>query len=254
MQESTALPSVTDELEAVAQLLQPEPEKAEEAAEPEKAEPAAEAPEPEKEQPGAEDEPEKAEIDYGMKVPITGAEPVTLGELKDLWQSQAQAKLDLIEERNELIRKKEQSETLINFVESLPPHVQQLAQQRAADAYQRQTQDLMVRVPEVKTQAGFDALRAEMSELAREYAAPPEEVGSVQYAWAIHMMRDLARYKQAIRDAKANVKPLRSETPKAVQAVKQAADPIKQAIDRAKQTRNSADETAAVDALLRKAS
>jgi len=249
-QESTL---ITDETEAVAQLLsQPEPEKAEETAAPETEKPADEvAPEPEKVEEGAKDEPEKEEIDYGMKVPITGAEPVTLGELKDLWQNQAQAKLDLIEERNGFIRDKANAETLVSFVNTLPPEIVQFAQQQAAATYQRQSQDLANRVPEVKHQHGLDALRKDVLALATEYGAPPEEVGSVQYAWAIHMMRDLAKYKQAMKDAKANVKPLRDVSPKAVQAQQQPTNPIQQAINKAKATRNGADEAAAVDALLR---
>jgi len=252
MQESNTQP-ITDETEAIAALLSPsaEPEKAEATPEPEKEQAGADpAAEPEKDEPAAEVEPEKA-IDYGMKIPITGAEPVTLGELKDLWQNQAQAKLDLIEERNEFVRTKVQSEILINFMESLPPQMIQLAQQRAAESYQKQMQNLADRVPEVKQQAGLDALRQDLVSLAKEYAAPPEEVGSVQFAWAIHMMRDLARYKQAIKDAKATVRPIRSETPRAAQAVPQQTNPIQKAIDRAKQSRNSSDEAAAVDAILR---
>ena len=254
---------VSEEIEAVMSLLSGEPEKAETPA-PEKDEtPEAVTAEPEKEEVAAEDAPEKAEdgndapekdaIDYGMQVPITGGEPVTLGELKDLYQNQQAAKLELIERENTMFRAVEQSSELLNYVAQLPPQVVQAAQANIANEHRKQAGILSEILPEVRTDAGVKAVRDALLELGAEYNLQPHDIDQIKNAVTIKMMHDFARLKAGIKAAKENVKPLRSTDPKPVAGVVKPTSELQQLTAQAKRTRNPQDEANAVAALLRSA-
>ena len=243
---------VTEELSAVMSLLSGEPEKAETPA-PEKDEtPEAVTAEPEKAEDGN-DAPEKDAIDYGMQVPITGGEPVTLGELKDLYQNQNAAKLELIERENSVLRQLEKSSMLLQYVDQLPDHIKQAAQQQAVVDYQQQMSILMDTIPEARTPEGAQAMRAAIYGLAAEYGVARRDVDQIKNAVTIKMMHDFARLKAGIKAAKDNVKPLRSTDPKAAQGVVKPTSELQQLTAQAKRTRNPQDEAAAVAALLRSA-
>ena len=243
---------VTEELEAVMSLLAGEPEKAETPA-PEKDETpeevTAEAEKPE----DGNDAPEKDAIDYGMQVPITGGEPVTLGELKDLYQNQQAAKLELIERENSVLRQLEKSSMLLQYVDQLPDHIKQAAQQQAVVDYQAQMSILMDTIPEARTPEGAQAMRTAIYGLAAEYGVPRRDVDQIKNAVTIKMMHDFARLKAGIKAAKDNVKPLRSTDPKPVQGRATPTSELSQLTAQAKRTRNPQDEANAVAALLRSA-
>lgn len=243
---------VSEEIEAVMSLLSGEPEKAETPA-PEKDEtPEEVTAEPEKAEDGN-DAPEKDAIDYGMQVPITGGEPVTLGELKDLYQNQQAAKLELIERENTMFRAVEQSSELLNYVAQLPPQVVQAAQANIANEHRKQAGILSEILPEVRTDAGVKAVRDALLELGAEYNLQPHDIDQIKNAVTIKMMHDFARLKAGIKAAKENVKPLRSTDPKPVAGVTKPTSELQQLSAKAKQTRNPQDEAAAVAALLRSA-
>jgi len=254
MQESNTQP-VIDETEAVEQLLNPtpaEPEKAEEPAAPEKGEAGdANADTPEKGEGSDAEAPEKDGLDYGMKVPITGGDPVTLGDLKDAYQSQKSSQLELIERENSILRDREQANMLLSYVADLPEHVKQAAAQQAVVDYRQQMAILTEAIPEARTPEGAAHMKDVIYALTAEYGVARRDVDQIKNAVTVKMLYDFARLRADIKAARANVKPLRSETPKATQAAQQTSNPVQRAIDRAKQTRNSGDETAAIDALLR---
>ena len=245
---------VSEELEAVMSLLAGEPEKAETPV-PEKAETPADevTAEPEKEEVAAEDAPEKDAIDYGMQVPITGGEPVTLGELKDLYQNQNAAKLELIERENSVLRQLEKSSMLLQYVDQLPDHIKQAAQQQAVVDYQAQMSILMDTIPEARTPEGAQAMRTAIYGLAAEYGVARRDVDQIKNAVTIKVMHDFARLKAGIKAAKDNVKPLRSTDPKPVQGRATPTSELSQLTAQAKRTRNPQDEANAVAALLRSA-
>ena len=244
---------VSEELEAVMSLLAGEPEKAETPA-PEKDEtPEEVTAEPEKEEVAAEDAPEKDAIDYGMQVPITGGEPVTLGELKDLYQNQQAAKLELIERENTMFRAVEQSSELLNYVAQLPPQVVQAAQTNIANEHRKQAGILSEILPEVRTDAGVKAVRDALLELGAEYNLKPHDIDQIKNAVTIKMMHDFSRLKAGIKAAKDNVKPLRDTNPKPVQGRATPTSELSQLTAQAKRTRNPQDEANAVAALLRSA-
>lgn len=240
-----------DEIAGVEALLSGEPEKAPEPAATEAATPEADAPEKEE---GAGDAPEKEQIDYELLVPITGGEPVKLGELKDAWQNQQAAKLDLIERENAVVREREQANLLLSYIDQLPPHVVEAAKERAVVDYQRELAILHEAIPEARTPEGAKAMKESIYRLADEYGVPKQAIDQIKNAVTVKMMYDFARLKDSIKAAKANVKPLRAESANGRPGVPASSkSDIQGKIDRAKQTRNSADETAAVDALLRSA-
>jgi hypothetical protein len=246
----TTLSQTTDETEAVSSLLSGEPEKAKpEAPEKDHAE-GEEAAEPEKE-PAAADEPEKDEVDYGMKVPITGGEPVTLGELKDLYQGRHAAQLELIERENGVLREMEKSAMLLQYVHDLPEHVREAASQQAVADYQREMQTLVSIVPELKTEEGSRAVKDAIYSLAAEYGVQRRDIDQIKHAVTVKMLYDFARLRGDIRAAKANVKPLRSTEPAGKRPSSSHQPEAQQLAARAKQTRNSGDELAAIESLLR---
>jgi len=251
---ATQLPDmpVDDELQQIMGLLSGEPEKAEVTAEPEKVEPAGDEPPPEKEEATAEEQAEEAKLDYGMKVPITGSEPVTLGELKDAWQNRQTAMLEITDRENAVLRETEKAQTLLSYIDQLPPHIADAAKAQAATDYQREMQALVTILPEAKTTEGIRHIRDGLYALAEEYGLSKRDVDGVKHAVTIKMMHDFARLKQSIREAKQNVKPLRSDTPKAAQASINT-NATQALIAKAKQSRNVSDEVAAIDALLRSA-
>lgn len=254
MQDSnTQTPSQSDldEIAGVEALLSGEPEKAPEPVAQEAANPEAAAPEKEE---GDGNAPEKEQIDYELLVPITGGEPVKLGELKDAWQNQQSTKLELIERENAVVREREQANLLLSYIDQLPPHVVEAAKERAVVDFQRELAILHEAIPEARTPEGAKAMKESIYRLADEYGVPKQAIDQIKNAVTVKMMYDFARLKDSIKAAKANVKPLRSESANGRPGVPASSkSDIQGKIDRAKQTRNSADETAAVDALLRSA-
>jgi hypothetical protein len=251
LNDNTQQEVLSDELIEVMGLLAPE--KAEVPAEPEKAEPEGEEPPPEKEEATAEEQAEDAKLDYGMKVPMTDGEPVTLGELKDAYQSRQAAMLELTGRENDILRETEKAQMLLAYVADLPPHIRDAAKANAVADYQREMQLLVTIVPESKTPEGVNAMRTAIYGLAAEYGVPKRDIDQVKHAVTIKMMYDFARLKQSIRAAKDNVKPLRSADPKAAVGISKPTSELQRLTAQAQRSRNPQDEAAAVAALLRSA-
>lgn len=244
----TTTPSQTDTVDAVSALLMGQDEPAPE----QETEPVQEqAAEPEKAEEGSTDEPEKVEIDYGMKVPITGGEPVTLGELKDAWQNKQAALLEVQDRENAILRKSQDIEQLMSFMDQLPPGAVELAKQRREAMYAQELPKLAAAIPGINTAEGAREVVSIMAEAAKDYGISEDELRMVMDSRYIKWMYDAARQAKAIREAKQNVKPLRSDQPKAQSAAKSSE--IELLTAKAKRSRNTVDEARAVDALLRSA-
>jgi organic radical activating enzyme len=209
-----------------------------------------------------EQEPEKAEepvkvaekpdtLDYSIKVPITGGEPVTLGELKDAYQSTQAATLELVERENKVMSQLEKAQTLLSYISELPPHIVEAAKAEVTQDYESQMTKLGNILPDVKTAEGTRQVRAALYTLGEEYGIPNRVVDGIKDALTIKMMYDYARLKQSVKAARDNVKPLRSESPRAGSASKQSETDL--LISKAKTTRSDADQLKAIDALLRSA-
>lgn len=254
MQElTTPTPSQTelDAVDQVSALLMGEPEKEQE---PEPVD-NSDAPEPEKEEAEAPpDAPEKAEVDYGMQVPITGGEPVTLGELKDAWQDRQAAKLELIERENAVTRGMEQANALFNYIGNLPPDVVELAGRQAEMDKAEQLGILHRTIPETRTPEGAEAIKQSLYALSAEYDTPVRAIDEIKHAGVIRMLRDYVALKASIKAARDNVKPLRSDNPTARPSAPAApSSDLQRAIARAKQTGSKQDAADAIDQLLRSA-
>lgn len=254
MQDSnTTTPSPTadqDELSAVQGILEGNPETgaepvppvAEQDAQPEEA-PDADAPEIEG----------KPAIDYAAKVPMPNGDPISVGELKDYYQQQQQHKLDMIERENAVVREKDQASLLLSYVDNLPPEIAEAAKMRAVTDYRRELEILHASIPESTTPEGAAKMKSSLYALADSYGVPHRAIDQIRDATTIKMMYDYARLREGIREAKEKVKPLRAADTPGQRAPRQQGNELQSKIDRAKTTRNSADELAAVDALLRSA-
>ena len=205
------------------------------------------------ESPAAEGEAESERIDYKLKIPMPdGADPVTLGELKDFYQKRSKTSLEQIEAENKTMQEREAAETLLRYVEDLPPEVRARAQNHAIRDYTKEMTLLQHAVPESKTPEGMAAMKKAILGLTDSYGVDPRAVERVMDHTTIKMLYDYARLRESVKAAKGLVKPLRSVTPQA--SGKAASNPnseLQSRIDRAKRTRNDLDEAAAVDALLR---
>lgn len=200
------------------------------------------AEEPEKE--------EKEKLDYGMQVPMPDGEPVSLGELKDFYQQQSQHKLDMVERENVAMRKQEAAELLLSYVQDLPPHVAQAAQEQAAQDYTNGLSRLNDMIPDTKTADGMQRVKDNVYAIADEYGLGKQWADRIQDPVAIKMLNDYAALKATIKQAKSNVKPIKAKQPK------QTAKPIKQSdldavISKAKATGHSHDQQAAIEMLFR---
>jgi hypothetical protein len=242
------------ENEQIASLLggEPEPEKAEL---PEKAEEEPEAAEPETEESVATEETtEQAGLDYGMEVPMSSGEKVTLGALKDAWQARESAVLELTERENGVLREAERAVRLLQHVSMLPPEARQAAAERADAEYRRELELVGVSMPEARTPEGEKKIREDLFSLDDEYGLKRGVTESrIKHASILKQLRDYARLKASIKEARANVKPLRAESLKAAQGVAASKSDLQVAIDKAKSSKNTNDEAKAIDALLRSA-
>lgn len=207
------------------------------------------ADEPEKAEEVSAEEPEKDELDYGMKVPITGGEPVTLGELKDAWQNKQAALQEIQDRENTVLRKSQDIEQLLSFVEQLPAGALETAQQRRQQMYQAEMQKLTTAIPALATAEGAREVVATLAEVAKDYGISEAELKMVMDSRYIKWMYDAARQAKAVREARSNVKPLRAEQPKAQSTSKTSEIDVLMA--KAKSGGES-DQLAAISALISK--
>lgn len=192
--------------------------------------------------------PEK--VDYSVEIPMADGSKVKLGELKDFYQQQQQHVLDQVERENAALLKQEQAELLLSYVRDLPPHVAQAAQQQAQADFQQGLTRLNDLIPETKTGDGMKRVRDSIHDLVKEYGQSTRWADRIQDPIAIKMLNDYARLKASIKEARANVKPLRAESPRPAGKVAPVSK-LDKAIEAAKRSRNPDDQARAVEILLR---
>jgi len=195
--------------------------------------------------------PEKAGLDYGLKVPMPDGTSATLGELKDAWQNTSSSTLNLIERENAVLRDREQASLLLSYINELPDHVVQAAKTQAVTSYAREMELLTQSIPESKTPEGQRAMKERIYSLADEYGVPHREIDKVQSAVTIKMLNDFARLKADIKAARGNVKPLRSADAKPTQGKASIPSAAQALAQNAARSRSSSDEALAVAALLK---
>lgn len=252
MQESnTPTLSPTDELSAVVSaLVGDEPEKAEAPPETEAAQ--VEAAEPEK----AETEQQAAEkpaVDYGMKVPMQDGSEVTLGELKDAWQSSNKLAIEQTEREAAITAKVARAEELLDFIEQIPEPLRRKAEAERTEYLRKEAALTASLIPEAKTAEGMAKVKETITALTDTYGIPRQRIDSIGDAMTVKILYDYAMLKQRIREASQNVKPLRSQEPKGQHKPTETKSETQSAIDRAKRTRNGSDELNAVEAIIRSA-
>jgi len=234
-------PQSINETDQITDLLSGKPEK-EEATDP--------APEKEQDAEPETDESEDAKIDYGMKVPMPGgAEPVTLGELKDAYQEKQDLTLDLTDRENRLAIEYDKVKDLAQMADSLDPEARERLQVHAQQEFEKEQVKLANIMPELSTPEGVKAVREDLYQLGSEYGVSNDQIDQVKDAVTIKMMHDYAKLRKSIKAAKETVKPLKNANVKAGKGRSNVSN-IDAAITKAKQTGSHQDQTAAIDALI----
>lgn len=194
------------------------------------------------------EDPEPDGIDYSQKIPMSNGEPLTLGELKDFYQQHDQKVLELIERENKVMSQYDELQQMTQYL-NLPPEAREQIQQRQTAYLQEQHGLMLQAIPEWKDQSAFEKGRAAIFDLGKEYGV---DLSRVTDHKVVKMLRDFATLKSAIKSAKASVRQVKQPEPKAVQARNPGGNgQLDQAIATAKRTGNSADQSRAVDMLLR---
>jgi hypothetical protein len=220
---------------------------------PEKEEPTDEAPEKEQDsEPETADEEvseEESKIDYSMKIPMPGgADPVTLGELKDAYQSKQDNALELIERENKLQVEYEKVSDLLSVANEIPPEARERVQKYAQQEFQQEQIKLANILPEIATPDGREAIRTGLYELGEAYGVTKQQIDQVKDAVTIKMMHDYAKLRKSVKQAKENVKPVTGKKVKASQN-RVNVNETQAAIAKAQKTHHHSDEVKAIDAL-----
>jgi len=235
-QELTQPEPVLPEIDQISQLIMGDEPQAEPEAEPEQE---------------AAPEPVKPSIDYAQEVPLQSGDKVTLGELKDYYQAQASATLELQEREQSLTKQRGDIEHLLSTLQALPPEIVAKAQDDIKAQLQTEHVRMLEAIPAWKDQAAFEKGRGAIHALAAEYGVE-RIIGQVSDHRLVKMLHDYATLKAAVKAAGSNVKPIRSSDPKARAASPNSASGETEAlIQKAKQTGQSADRMAAISKLIR---
>lgn len=223
-----------------------EPASAEPGREPVSADPQAKDPTeaPETDQP---EEEQDTGIDYAKEVPLANGEKLSIGALKDFYQGFAQKELALVERENRMMSQYQEMQELGQYLQ-LPEEARQRIAQKQ-QAYLSEQHALMLQaIPEWSDKATFERARGQIFDLGKEYGVDLSQVSDHR---VVKMLNDFARLRGAIKNAKANVKPIKSESPKAPVLNRDGRNTdLQQAIDTAKRTGNVADQVGAIDKLL----
>lgn len=192
--------------------------------------------------------PDAATVDYTQEIPLSNGTKVTLGELKDAYQTFDAKELALIERENKVMSQFNQLQELGQYL-NLPPEERQKIQQQQAEHMHAQHGLMLEAIPEWKDKAAFESGRAAIFELGKEYGVDLSQVADHR---VVKMLNDFTRLKAAIKTAKATVKAVKSSEPKAIpKQVQHKATELSNAVATAKRTGNIADQLSAVDMLIK---
>ena len=187
-------------------------------------------------------------IDYAQEIPLANGEKLTLGALKDHYQESAQREVAMIERENAVMTQRQELEDMAQYL-NLPPEVKQQIAQQQIEHLRAQHGQMLAAIPEWKDQAAFEKGRLAIFDLGKEYGV---DLSRVSDAKVVKMLHDFGRLKAQIKGARAGLKQVKTSEPKAIQQqLNGKGTELSNAINRAKQTGNVADQTAAVDMLLR---
>lgn len=194
------------------------------------------------------DNPDAATVDYTQEIPLSNGQKMTLGELKDFYQAHDAKVVDLIERENKVMSQYRELQELGQYL-NLPPEERQKIQQQQSQYLHTQHGLMLEAIPEWKDQAAFEKGRLAIFDLGKEYGVDLSQVADHA---VVKMLHDFSRLKAAIKNAKATVKPVKTPEPKAkVPPPRTRSTELSNAVDTAKRTGNIADQTRAVDMLLK---
>ena len=118
-----------------------------------------------------------------MKVPVANGREVTLGELKDHYQSREALLSEVVESREALeaqradnLRERQSIEMLMPHVASVPEETKQQVREQYETALQRETSSLQAALPQLKDQNAFGAFRDDFVEYMGQFGFKPSEL------------------------------------------------------------------------------
>jgi len=186
-------------------------------------------------------------VDYAQEIPLANGEKLTLGQLKDFYQESAQREVAMIERENKVMQQSQELQEMAGYL-NLPPEAKQKIAQQQLQYLQGEHAAMLNAIPEFKDQAAFEKGRLAIFELGKEYGVDTSRVTDHR---VVKMLHDFGRLKAQIKGARAGLKQVKAPEPKAIVQHTGKATELTNAVNRAKQTGNIADQTAAVDLLLR---
>lgn len=186
-------------------------------------------------------------VDYKQEIPMTDGTKVPLGELKDHYQQYQAKTAELITRENEVMAKRNEVNDLIGYVQNLPPELVQQIQGQQRAYLEREHSRMLEVLPEFRDPVQFKAAQAGIFALAQEYGVK-DVIGQVTDHRIVKMLHDFARLKAGISKAKAEVRKVKTNDPKATKPAPTKGSDA--AIAQAKKSGTKGDQIAAVSALL----
>lgn len=193
------------------------------------------------------DDPDEA-FDYTQAVKLANGQSMTVGELKDFYQGYDAKVVDLIERENKVLTERNDLQEMAQYLQ-LPPEVRERIAHEQQQHLAAQHGLMLDAIPEWKDRQAFESGRLAIFDLGKEYGVDLTKVTDHR---VVKMLNDFSRLKSAIKTAKANVQQVKGKEPKAIpKGPRVNGTDLSNAVSRAKATGNIADQTAAVDLLLR---
>jgi hypothetical protein len=195
---------------------------------------------------------EKPAIDYSMEIeiPLGGNQgKITLGELKDFYQNQAQREIEATATESKTLAHLDEIREIATMLQALPPEMVQRATEQRQQSIEVERKALVNAIPAFATEQGFAAGREQILKLATEYGLQ-NDIGSITNHKAIKLIHDFAVLKAKVQAA-GTLAEKKVELPKAqLRAVEAKKSDTESLIAKAKASGNQALREQAISKLI----
>jgi len=198
---------------------------------------------------------------YDLEVPLRdGAEPVTLGTMKDRMQESEDLiglRSELDDRRssfeNEMMRARQELQRVVELLPTVPPALIEQAQQAHIAHVERERVALLSIKPEWRDPAAFASAKDAMLEVCAPYGFTRLDLDLVIDHRLTKLLHDFASLKQRVDRASASFKAVQTQQNRGgqKQSASQKVATAQAATKAAAQDGTPAQKTAAVDAILR---
>lgn len=194
------------------------------------------------------EETQAPKVDYELEVPLTNGEKITVGKLKDAYQAQHKAQLELTERENALMGKQRDVEELLGLVKNVPPELKERVRQQQEHYLREQHRLMLDTIPEFKEPTSFEKARQDIFALADEYGVK-DVISTVSDHRIVKMLHDYAKLRNNIRSVEVKPAPKPAVHSKPKPAGK-ATNNVDELVQKAKNSRNADVQLAAINELI----